>query len=568
MCHLRCGWRLPLLFVLGIGACAGPEERYDVLIINGTIYDGTGGAPVQADVGIDDDQIASVGDLSDVTAELVIDATKLAVAPGFINVHSWATGSLLQDGRSLSDVKQGVTTEIFGEGVTLGPLNETLRTFFSTERDRDYPPPGYEITWNTLDEYLRHLERKGITPNVASFVGATTLRMYGVGTEDRPPTPAELDTMTALVRSEMERGALGVGSRLAYAPASYATTDELVTLARAASPYGGRYISHIRSEGGTLLEAVDELLHIGKEAEIPTTIYHLKAAGRENWHKMDSVIARVERARGEGADITATVYPYRAGSTGLDASIPPWAHEGGPDSLRARLRDPDTRRRIAVEIQSASDDWENFYRLAGNPENILLVEFQTPELRSLQGMTLAEVARHRGTDPVSTLMDLVLEDESLVQTVYFLMSEENLTEKIRQPWVAFGSDAPSIAAEGEFLDSRVHPRAYGTFARLLGRFVREEGVLSLEEAIHRLTAFPADFLDLPSRGRLAEGFFADVVVFDPSTIRDRATYDDPHRYAEGVHHVFVNGVQVLRDGEHTGRMAGRALRRGHSRERP
>lgn len=553
-----------LLGALGCGDSnpeASSDGPLDLVIRGGTVYDGSGGAPVRADVGIRGARIAAVGDLADAEGARTVDASGLAVTPGFINTHSWATGSLLADGRGMSDLNQGITTEVFGEGVTLGPLNDRLRTFFSEERDRDYPPPGYEITWRSLSGYLRHMEEKGITPNVASFVGATTLRMYAVGSEDRAATAAELDTMRALVGAEMEEGALGVGSRLAYAPASYASTAELTALAAAASPYGGRYISHIRSEGAGLLESVDELLRIARDAEVPATIYHLKAAGRENWSKMDTVIARVEDARREGLDVNATMYTYRAGSTGLDASIPPWAHAGGPDSLRARLRDPDVRARIAADIRAPSGDWENFYRLAGGPENVLLVELQKEELKRFQGRTLAQVAEARSTDPVIALMDLVLEDESLVQSVYFLMSEDNVRKQIQLPWVAFGSDAPAPAAEGAFLESRIHPRAYGTFARLLGRYVRDEGLISLEEAVRRLTSFPADFLGFSDRGRLREGAFADVVVFDPATIRDRATYDDPHQYAAGVEHVWVNGVQVLRDGAHTGEMPGRALRR-------
>lgn len=544
----------------GCGGNSQPADEYDVVLRGGIVYDGTGAPPRRADVAIRGDRVAAVGDLSGARAETVLQVEGLAVAPGFINAHSWATGTLLRDGRSLSDLKQGVTTEVFGEGVTMGPLNDVLKRRLETEYDLDFPPPGYPISWRTLHEYLAHMEEKGITPNVASLVGATTLRQYVVGDVDRPATAQELERMRALVKEEMANGALGVGSRLAYAPASYASTEELIALAEVASRYGGRYMSHIRSEGGTLLEAVDELLRIAREARIGATIYHLKAAGADNWPKMDSVIARVNRARAEGLDIAATLYPYRAGSTGLDASIPHWAHEGGPDSLRARLRDPATRRRIAADIRAPSTTWENYYRLSGSPENIVLVEFQQDSLKKYQGMSLAEVAAQRGADPVETLMDLVLHDRSLVQTVYFMMSEENTAKQIRQPWVMLGSDAPSIAAEGEFLKSSVHPRAYGTFAQFLAKYVREDGVLSLEEAIRRLTSLPADHFGFEGRGRLQVGEYADVVVFDPESIQDHATFDRPHRYATGVHHVFVNGVQVLREGEHTGAFPGRALR--------
>lgn len=554
---------LILAWIAAVG-CGGGDVNvaYDVVLRGGTVYDGAGGAPVMADVGIRGDRIVGVGDLAGVEAREILDVSGLAVAPGFINVHSWSTGSLLIDGRSMSELKQGVTTEVFGEGVTLAPLEPGLREFFETERDRDYPPPGYDITWTTLREYLEHLESKGITPNVASLVGATTLRRYVVGDANVDLTPAQLDTVRALVDRAMREGALGVGSRLAYAPASYASTAELVAMAEVAGRYGGRYMSHIRSEGGLLLESVDELIKIAREGGLGATIYHLKAAGRENWDKLDDVIGRVEAARAEGLDVNAAMYPYRAGSTGLDASIPPWAHAGGPDSLRIRLRDPAVRERIAADIRSSEGDWENFYRLAGSPENILLVEFRKDSLQKYQGRTLAEVAGERGTDPVVTLLDLVLEDESLVQSVYFLMSEENLKRKLRLPWVTIGSDAPSIATTPEFTDARVHPRAYGSFAKVLSDYVREEKVIPLEEAIRRMTSYPADFLKLEGRGRIAEGAFADVVVFDPATIDDRATYEEPHQYAVGVHHVFINGVQVLRDGEHTGAFPGRALERG------
>lgn len=534
-------------------------QAYDLILRGGTVYTGTGEEPFVADVAIHGDRIAAIGDLRQARATRVVDVQGLAVAPGFINAHSWATGSLIKDPRGLSDLMQGVTTEVFGEGITMGPLNAELKHRLETEYDPDFPPPGYPITWSTLHEYLQHLQDKGVTPNVASLVGATTLRQYVVGDENRPPTPAELERMRELTEHEMRMGALGVGSRLAYAPASYASTEELIALAEVASKYGGQYMSHIRSEGNTLLEAVNEFLRVADEAEIGATIYHLKAAGAENWPKMDSVLAAVDEARARGKDITATVYPYRAGSTGLDASIPHWAHEGGPEALRARLRDSEARRRIAEDIRSRTTDWENYYRLSGSPENIVLVEFQQDSMKKYTGMTLARVAELRKADPVETLMDLVLHDESLVQTVYFMMSEENLQEQIRRPWVMLGSDAPSIAAEGDFLQSSVHPRAYGTFARFLGEYVREKRLIPLEEAIRRITSMPADHLSLTDRGRLQESKFADVVVFDPQAIDDRATFDDPHQYAAGVAHVFINGIQVLREGRHTGAFPGRAL---------
>lgn len=538
------------------------EPSFDLLIVGATVYDGSGGPPLEADVAVRGNRIVQVGSLADATARKRIDASGLAVAPGFINAHSWATGSLLRDGRSLSNLKQGVTTEVFGEGVTMGPLNDALITKYGTEEDRDYPPPGYPIEWRTLRDYLTHLESKGVTPNVASFVGATTVREFVLGAEDRAPTGREMKQMKGLVDRAMREGALGLGSRLAYAPASYASTEELTALATVAAKHGGRYVSHIRSEGSELLPALEEFFAITENAGLPGTIYHLKAAGARNWSKLDRVIVRVEDQRSKGHDVTATVYPYRAGSTGLDACLPPWVHEGGPDSLRARLRDPGVRKRMAEQMTADSLLWEDYCRLSGSPDNVLLVEFHNPDLQHLQGQTLAEVAERRNVSPSTAIMDLVLEDKSLVQTVFFMMSEENVRKKIRLPWVFFGSDAPSVAAEGEFLDARVHPRAYGTFARVLGRYVREEGLISLQEAVRRMTSLPADQFRLSRRGRLSAGYFADVVVFDPSKIEDRTTYEEPHRYAEGMVHVFVNGTQVLRAGKHTGELPGRALQRG------
>lgn len=548
---------------VGCGSDTGsPDDgSWDLILVGGTVYDGSGAPAYEADVAIAGDTVAAVGDLEGGRADTVIDVTGLAVAPGFVNAHSWATGSLLIDGRSMSDLKQGVTTVVFGEGITMGPINERLRELYGNERDRDYPPPGYDITWSTLRGYLQHLEERGVTPNVTSFVGATTLRQYEVGNEDRPPTAGELRRMTGLVAQEMQAGALGLGSRLAYAPASYAETPELVTLARASARYGGRYISHIRSEGGDLLPALDEFLEIVRTAPAPGTVYHLKAAGRANWPKMDTVIRRIRSARGDGHDVTATVYPYRAGSTGLDACLPPWAHEGGPDSLRARLQDPEARERMAADMQQVPPPWENYCKLSGSPENVLLLEFARDSLAYLQGRTLAAVAEEWDVSPETATMDLVLRDRSLVQTAYFLMSEANLRRKIRQPWVFFGSDAPSVAADSAFTASMVHPRAYGTFAKVLSDYVREEDLIPLTEAVRRMTSLPASQFGLAGRGLLAPGAYADVVVFDPDEVEDRATYEAPHRYAEGIRHVLVNGRLVLRDGEHTGDHPGRALTR-------
>jgi N-acyl-D-amino-acid deacylase len=417
----------------------------------------------------------------------------------------------------------------------------------------------YDIPWTSLGDYLRHIEKKGIAQNVASFIGATTVREYVIGLEDRKATPAQLDAMRALVRREMEDGALGIGSSLIYAPAFYATTEELIELCKVAAQYRGKYISHMRSEGNRLVEAVQELLRIAREANIPAEIYHLKAAGTRNWPKMDKVLAMIEAARKEGLQITADMYMYPAGATGLDAAMPPSALDGGYDALFRRLQDPGARKQIAQAIRTPTDAWENLYLAAGSPDRILLVEFRSEALKPLAGRTLAEVAKMRGKDPVETIMDLVLEDRSRVGTVYFMMSEENIAKQIKRPWVSLGSDAASMATEGIFLKSSAHPRSYGNFARLLGKYVREERAITLADAVHRLSGLPATNLELDGRGFLRPGYFADVVAFDPATIADRATFAQPHQYAVGMKHVFVNGRQVLKDGEHTGALPGRAL---------
>ncbi len=532
---------------------AGPA--YDVLIRGGTVYDGSGGAPVMADVAIRGDRVAGVGSFPGARARTEIDARGMAVSPGFVNMLSWATEPLLVDGRGVSDVKQGVTLEVFGEGWSMGPLTPKMRE----EELRAQGDLKFAIPWTTLGEYLEHLERKGVSPNVASFVGATTVRIHELGHENRAPTPAELERMRALVRQAMEEGALGVGSSLIYAPAFYAKTDELVALSREAARHGGMYISHMRSEGNRLLEAVDEVITIAREAGIPAEIYHLKAAGRQNWGKLDAVVARIEAARAAGLTITTDMYTYTAGSTGLDAAMPPWVQEGGYDAWAARLRDPGVRARVAREMTTPTDAWENLY-LAAGADKTLLVGFKNEALKPLTGKTLAEVARLRGKSPEETAMELVVEDGSRVQVVYFLMSEENVRRQVALPWMSFGSDAGALAAEGVFLKSSTHPRAYGNFARLLGKYVREEKVIPLEEAVRRLTSFPAENLKIRERGRLKEGYFADVVVFDPAKVADHATFEDPHRYATGVLHVLVNGVPVLRDGEHTGATPGRVVR--------
>jgi N-acyl-D-amino-acid deacylase len=540
------------------GAVGAPRQPlvFDVIVRGGTVYDGTGAAGRRADVGIRGDRIAAVGDLAAAQGTTVVDATGLAVAPGFINMLSWATESLLVDGRSQGDIRQGVTLEIFGEGSSMGPLNDAMKRR-AIEQMGDIK---YEITWTTLAEYLQELERRGVSPNVASFVGATTIREHVIGLEDRKPTAAQLEEMRALVRREMEAGALGIGSSLIYAPAFYATTEELIELCKVAAEYRGKYISHMRSEGNRLLEAVDELVRISREAGIPAEIYHLKAAGQANWPKMNDVIAKVEAARRAGLKITADMYTYTAGATGLDAAMPPWVLDGGYDEAYKRLRDPQVRPKIAAAIRSGGSDWENLYVAAGSPERVLLVEFKNEKLKPLTGKTLAEVAKLRNEDPVDTIMNLVLEDRSRVGTVYFMMSEENLRQQIRLPWVSFGSDAGSMAPEPPFTRSSAHPRAYGNFARLLGRYVRDEKVIPLEEAVRRLTGLPATNLELDRRGFIREGMFADLAVFDPATIADRATFEQPHQFAVGMRHVFVNGGHVLKDGEHTGATPGRVVR--------
>jgi N-acyl-D-amino-acid deacylase len=554
---LRKLFALALIILLPIISAlqAQPAPAFDIIIKGGAVYDGTGGPERRADVGIRGDRIAAVGDLKSATAATVIDATNLAVAPGFINMLSWSTESLILDGRSQGELRQGVTTQIFGEGESMGPLSAEMKKRILA----DQGDLKYDIPWTTLAEYLSYLERRGVSQNVASFIGATTIRAYVIGLEDKAPTPAQLDEMRELVRREMEAGALGIGSSLIYAPAFYAKTEELIEMCKVAARYKGKYISHMRSEGNRLIEAVEELLRIAREARIPAEIYHLKAAGQANWEKMDKVIQIINQARRQGLKITADMYTYPAGATGLDASMPPWVEDGGYEAMFKRLQDPATRKKIADAVRTPTSEWENLYLAAGSPDRILLTGFKSAKLKSLIGHTLAEAARLRGEDPVETIMNLILEDRSRVDTVYFMISEENIKKQLRQPWVSFGSDAASMATEGDFLKSSTHPRAYGNFARLLGKYVRDEKVLPLAAAIHQLSGLPATNLGLDHRGFLQPGMFADVVVFDPATIRDRATFEKPHQYAIGVKHVFVNGAQVIKDGEHTGAKPGRAL---------
>jgi len=531
------------------------EGNFDVIIRNGTVYDGTGAEPRKADVAIRGDRIASVGDLKSAKANTVIDAKGLAVAPGFINMLSWSTESLIQDGRSQSEIRQGVTTEIMGEGESMGPVNDRVREHKISEQT----DIKYDISWSTLAEYLQYLEKRGISCNVASFIGATTIREYVLGYEDKPPTPEQLDEMRELVRKEMEAGALGIGTSLIYPPAFYAKTEELIELCKVAAKYQGKYISHMRSEGNQLFEALDELLRIARDANIPAELYHIKAAGKKNWPKEDELLARIERAQRDGLKITADMYTYIAAGTGLDACLPPWTEDGGYPALFKRLRDPATREKIKAEVQVDSDKWENLYLTAGSPDKILLVGFKSEKLKPLTGKTLAEVAKMRGKDPIDTAMDLIAEDESRISTVYYVMSEENVKKELQKPWISFGSDEASQAPDPPFTKSNPHPRAYGNFARVLGKYVRDEKVLPMSDAIHRLSGLPATNLGLDRRGFLKGGMFADVVVFDPTTITDHATFEKPHQYATGMKHVFVNGVQVIKNGEHTGAKPGRAL---------
>lgn len=539
-----------------LGACQAPTTEYDLLIRNAKIYDGSGTAPMNGSVGIKGDTIVAVGDLKDALGINEIDAEGLAVSPGFINMLSWATESLIEDGRSMSGLKQGVTLEVMGEGWSMGPYNEKMKE----EEQKNQGDIKYDINWTTLAEYLSFLAEKGVSTNVASFVGATTLRIHELGFEDRAPTPEELTRMQSLARQAMEEGALGIGSSLIYAPAFYADTDEIIALCQVASEYDGMYITHMRSEGNKLLEGVDEVIEIASKADIAAEIYHLKAAGKNNWPKMDQVIAKIDSARAAGIELTTDMYNYIAGATGLDASMPPWVQEGGYDAWVKRLQDPATRKKVMAEMKTDAQDWENLYYAAGSPEKVLLVGFKNDSLKHYTGKSLAAIAKLRGTSPEETAIDLVIQDGSRVGTVYFLMSEENVKKQIALPYMSFGSDAGSLAAEGVFLKSNPHPRAYGNFSRLLGKYVREEKVISLEEAIHKLSGLPASHLKLKKRGLLKEGYAADIVIFDPSTISDHATFENPHQYATGVKHVFVNGTQVLKDGEHTGAKPGQVVK--------
>ncbi|GAA4823178.1 D-aminoacylase [Algivirga pacifica] len=532
-----------LLLVLLLSAC----HDYEVIVRGGTVYDGSGATPIIADIGIQGDTIAFIGDLSEMSAATEIDAEGKAVAPGMINALSWAGRTFFSDGRSMSDLKQGVTLEVFGEGSSLGPYKRT-------EEARSKGAIG------TFGEHMQELERKGVSTNIASFVGATTVRQYVLGNEDTLPTVEQLQEMQQLVANSMEEGALGVGSSLIYAPAFFASTEELVALAKTASVYGGVYTSHMRSEGDRFLEALDELLYIAAAADIPAEIHHLKAAGEINWHKLDEVLARIDSVNHAGLTITTNMYTYTGASTGLWACLPPWVRAGGKKKWMERLQDPEIRAQVIAEMESEETEWENFYRAAGKPENILLLEFDVDSLNQYIGMDLGEVATIRETSPAETIIDLLVENQSGIGAVYFLMSEENVRKQMQLPYMSFCSDARSVAAEGKELESMTHPRTFGNFARLLGKYVREEKVLSLEEAIHKATALPAQKFNIQKRGTLKPGYYADVIVFDPDRIADKATFRKPHQYAVGMEHVLVNGVRVIANGEHTGETPGQFVK--------
>jgi N-acyl-D-amino-acid deacylase len=542
------------LFVLLIGC--KEQEPYDYIIRNGMIYDGNGGNPYKGDLAINGDSIAFIGDLKKAKARKEIDVNGMAVSPGFINMLSWANESLIEDGRSQGDIRQGVTLEIMGEGESMGPLNPRMKNQMKKGQSDIF----YDVSWNTLGEYLNFLEKKGISCNVASFVGATTVRDFVIGEDDRQPTKSEIDSMKSLVRQAMEEGALGVGSSLIYPPAFFAKTGELISLCQEASKYNGSYISHMRSEGNKLLEAVDELITIARDASVHAEIYHLKASGKDNWKKMDSLIQKVELARKAGLNITADMYTYIASATGLTASFPPSLQDGGFDKLRMRLQNEKIRHQMKIAMNTNAADWENSYYGAGGADHVLILGFRQDSLRKYIGKTLAEIAAIRGTPPEETAMDLIVQDSSRVDVSYFSMSEENVKKQIALPWVSFGSDAGSFTNEGVFLKTNCHPRAYGNFARVIGKYSRDEKVISLQEAIRKLTKLPAANLKIQRRGELKVGNYADVVVFDPAKVKDNAVFEKPHQYAEGMIHVFVNGTAVLSNGEHTGAKPGRFVK--------
>ena len=539
-----------------LASCSQPQT-FDVLIKNGQIIDGSGQPSYVVDIAINADTIAAIGNLKNAKGRQEIDATGLVVAPGFINMLSWATESLIEDGKSQSDIRQGVTLEVFGEGWSMGPVTEAS---IKAIREIGYGNIVYDFEWETLGEYLEFLTKKGVSPNVASFVGATTLRINTVGFEDRAPTDEEMEQMKSMVKKAMEEGALGIGSSLIYAPAFYASTEELIELCKVASAYDGMYISHMRSEGNQLLESLDELIRIADEANIRAEVYHLKMAGKDNWNKFDAVVSKIDSARAAGLDITTDMYTYTAGGTGLNATMPPWVQEGGYEKWAERLQDPKIRKQLIKEMTTPTNEWENYMMAVESYDDMLLVGFKNDSLKYLTGKSLAEVAEMRKTSPEETAMDLVIQDGSRVGTIFFLMSEENVKKQLALPYMSFGSDEESSAPEGVFLETSNHPRAYGNVARLLGKYVRDEKVISLEEAIYKLTTLPATNLKIKKRGALKTGYFSDLAIFNPNEIQDHATFEKPQQFSTGMVHVFVNGVQVLKDGKHTGALPGQVVR--------
>lgn len=540
------------ILLLLLLSCTSFAQTYDVVIRKGTLYDGSGGVPYRGDVAIKNKKIVAVGKVPG-RGQQEIDAQGLAVAPGFVNMLSHAYTALLRDGRSLSDIKQGVTLEVFGEN-SMGPLSPQMKQDMIQQQDED----TYKVPWTTLAEFMQHLEKKGVATNFASFVSASEIREHELGQINRAPTPEELTRMKVLVHQAMQQGAMGLTTMLIYVPATFAKTDELVELAKVASEYNGLFTAHIRSEGDRFEQAVDEMIRVSKEAKIPVEIYHLKAAGKSNWNKLDRVITKIDSARKAGLSITTNMYNYIAGATGLDAAMPPWVQEGGLQEWRRRLQDPATRQKVAKEITDSAQGWENLC-LAAGPEGTILLGFKQDSLKKYVGKTLAEVATLRGKSWYETAMDLVVQDDSRVGVAYFLMSEENVRKQIALPYMSFGSDAGSIAPEGNTLKRNSHPRTYGNFARLLGKYVRDEKVISLPEAIRRLTSLPCTNLKIKDRGYLKPGYFADIAIFDPATIQDKATFDQPHQLAEGMVHVLVNGTLVLKNGEHTNATPGVAV---------
>jgi N-acyl-D-amino-acid deacylase len=544
---------LVYLLALSLLSACSSGTQYDLILRQATVYDGSGQAPFIGDVGILGDSIAYVGpELKGATATRVIDAKGKALSPGFVNMLSWANESLLVDGRSLSGIAQGVTLEVMGEGSSMGPFNAALKEYtLATQGDLQYP-----ITWTTLGEYLHHLEKKGISTNVASFVGAETVRAYVLGFENKKANPSELEKMKALVAEAMEEGAMGLGSSLIYAPGSYADTEELIALAEVAGQYGGMYISHLRSEGNNIDAALNELLRIAREGKVPAEIYHLKMAGKDNWQKLPAMLYKIDSARALGLSITANMYNYTAGATGLDAAMPTWVQEGGLSAWRKRLQDPQIRKKVGAEMQVKQKSWENLC-LAAGPDKSLLIGFKQDSLKKYTGKTLSEVAALRGKTWYETAMDLVVQDDSRVGVVYYLMDEENVKKQMVLPYMTFGSDASSLAPEGVFLKSNVHPRAYGNFTRLLAKYVRDEKVMPLQTAIYKLSHLPCTRLKITNRGLLKVGYKADMVLFDLSKLKENSTYADPHHLSEGVAAVWVNGEQVWKNGKHTGLFPGK-----------